>query len=128
MQWPTSEEINSVLRHVYTGVSVLTATLAAVGLSQGNVTALGQAIHQIGDGVASIAIGVGTLIPIASALYAAYKQSPWSKMMHLNNSPDIKQVFVKPGTPLAVIADAIPGNKITTAPDVTGAPAGPKAS
>lgn len=112
---PTSAQVNSALRHVYTAVGTATAVLIYVGLSQGNATALGNGVHQIGDGIASIVAGVTTLIPVASALWAAWSASPFARMLAMNQDPGVKQVITVPGTPAAAAADAIPGNKITTA-------------
>jgi hypothetical protein len=115
MQMPTSDEINGALRHVYTAVGTASAVLVMVGMSQEDVSSLGRGIHQIGDGVASIVAGVGTLIPIVCAVYAAWQQSPFSKLMSFHNNKQIAQVLAVPGTPMAKLADEIPGNKITVA-------------
>jgi hypothetical protein len=114
MNMPTNDQVSSVLRHVYTAVGTGTAVLVVVGLSQGDVTTIGVAVHKIGDGVASIIAGVGMLIPVASALYAAWAQSPFSKMLAMKHNPEIKQVIAVAGTPMGAIADAIPGDKITS--------------
>lgn len=66
-----SASINAALRHVYTATATGIAVLAIVGMSQGDQTALGTAVHQIGDGLASIVAGVTTIIPIVSALFAS---------------------------------------------------------
>lgn len=114
MNMPTSDQVNSALRHVYTAIGTGTAVLVMVGLSQGDATTIGNAIHKIGDGAASIIAGITMLIPIASAVYAAASASPFSRMMKLKQDPDIKQVIAVEGTKMGAIADAIPGNKITT--------------
>lgn len=115
MNMPTSDQVNSALRHVYTAAGTATAVLVMVGLSQGDATTIGNAVHQIGDGVASIIAGIGALIPIASALYAAWSASPFSKLISMKKNPEIAKVEAVPGTPTAALADAIPGNKITIA-------------
>jgi hypothetical protein len=112
----TSDQIQAGLHHVYTAVGTASAVLIFVGLSRSDSNALNTAVHQIGDGVASIAAGVATLIPIATTLYAMWNNSPFSKMMNLKKNDQIQQVIAKAGTPLAAIADAIPGDKITSAP------------
>jgi hypothetical protein len=116
MNMPTNDQINAGLHHVYTAAGTAGAVLLFVGLSQGNTTALGVGVHQIGDGVASIAAGITTLIPVATALYAMWKNSPFSKLMNFKKNDQIQQVIAVPGTPMAALADAIPGNKITSAP------------
>lgn len=94
MQLPTSDQVNSALRHVYTAAGSGIAVLVLVGLSQGNATALGNGIHQIGDGIASIIAGISALIPVASAVYAAWSASPFSKLLSVSKNPDVKQVVV----------------------------------
>jgi len=116
---PNSDQVNSALRHVYTAVATATSVLVIVGMTQGQATGLGNAVHQIGDGVASIIAGVTALIPIVTALYAAWTASPFSKLISLKNNSQIKQVIAIPGTPMAALADAIPGNKITVASTAT---------
>lgn len=111
---PNSEQINAVVHQVVTAVAAASAVLVYVGLSQGDATALGKGIEQIGGGIASIIAGITTLIPIASALYSLWDHSPWRKMTALKADPEIAQVIAVAGTPLGAIADEIPGNKITT--------------
>jgi hypothetical protein len=113
---PSTDQTSSVLRHIYTAVGTATAVLVVVGLSQSDATALGLAVHKIGDGVASIVAGVGMLIPVASAIYAAWAQSPFAKLMAMQHNPEIHQVIAIAGTPTGALAAAIPGDKITTAP------------
>jgi hypothetical protein len=116
MKMPTSDQIAAGLHHVYNTTGTTAAVLLFVGLSQGNSTALGVGVHQIGDGVASIAAGITTLIPVATALYAMWNNSPFSKLMNFKKNVQIQRVVAVPGTPMAALADAIPGNKITSAP------------
>lgn len=113
MRWPTADETNAALRHIYTGVGVATATLVLVGLSQGDATSIGNAVHQIGSGIASIVAGVGTLISVGSALWAAWSSSPFARLLQANNNPEIKQVIAVPGTQTAELAKQIPGDKVT---------------
>lgn len=110
---PTSDQVNSFMRHVYTGVGVATGTLIIVGLSQGDASTIGVAVHKIGDGVSSIIAGVTLLIPIASGLYAAWSASPFSRMMWMKKNDQIKQVIAVPGTAMGAIANSIPGDKVT---------------
>ena len=113
MRWPTTDETNAALRHVYTGVAVATGTLVIVGLSQGNATAIGNAVHLIGSGVASIIAGISALIPIVSGIYAAVSASPLSGLLRMDKNPEIKQVVAVPGTATAALTATIPGDKIT---------------
>lgn len=82
-----SAATNAALRHVYTGTAVMVGTLTVVGISQGDATAIGTAVHQIGDGVASIVTGVCTLIPIISGIAAAVKGTRTSKVADVAAMP-----------------------------------------
>src|ERR1700677_4527421 len=108
MQLPTSDQVNSALRHVYTATASGITVAVLIGLSQGQATALGAAIHQIGDGVASIVAGVSALIPIVSAGYAAWSASPFSKLLSVSKNPEVQQVVVS--TP--ALANSLPANVV----------------
>ena len=112
---PTVDQINSFLRHVYSATATAISVLVMVGLSQGDATAIGEAVHQIGDGIAKIVAGISILVPIASGLYAAWSASPFSRLMQAKKNPQIEQVIVKPNTPAATLAESIPGSKIVVA-------------
>lgn len=113
MSLPTGDQVQSFLRHVYTAAATATGILAVVGLSQGDATAIGNAVHQIGDGVAAIIAGVSTLVPIISGTIAAIKQSRASRLKALDRDPQIARVITVPGTQAQQEAAAIPGNKVT---------------
>ena len=113
MNLPTSDQVNSFLRHVYTSVGVGTTVTIFFGLDPNLAAKIAPAIHQIGDGVASIIAGITALIPVASGLYAAWTASPFSKLLGMQKNPEIQKVTAVPGTPTAALAAAIPGNKIT---------------
>lgn len=114
LRWPTNDETNAALRHVYTAVGTATAVLVLVGMSQGDATTIGNAIHQIGSGVALIVAGVGALIPVVSGIFAALSASPLAALLRMQKNPDIKQVVAIPGTPTAKLTEQIPGDKVTT--------------
>ena len=122
MALPDNDQVNSALRHVYTGVGVATATLVVVGLSQGDATTIGAAVHKIGDGAASIIMGISMLVPVVSGFYASWSASPMSKMLSFKKDPQIAQVVAIAGTPMGAIAASIPGDKITTTATVPVAP------
>lgn len=88
----STASVNAALRHVYSIAGAAIATLAIVGMSQGDQTALGQAVHQIGDGFASIVAGVSTLIPIISALFAARKASAPQQAASIAQTDGLKVV------------------------------------
>lgn len=108
-------QLDAALRHVYTGVGVLTSTLVVVGLAQGDASTIGVAVHKIGDGVASIVGGISMLVPLVSGAYAAISASRKSRMVAMNVDPQMQVLAAKPGTDAAAIADTIPGNKVIVA-------------
>lgn len=108
-------QISAFMRHVANSTGVIVAVLGFVGLSQGDATAIGHAVQQIGDGVVSIISGLSVLVTFMCGLYASYTASRESKMKALNADPQIEQVIAKPGTAAAAVADSIPGNKVTVA-------------
>jgi hypothetical protein len=73
-----------------------------------------EAVHKIGDGAASIAAGVSMLIPVVSGVYAAWTASRTRRLEAMNADPQIVQVIAKRGTAARVIADLIPGDKVTS--------------
>ena len=88
----TTASVNAGLRHVYSITATAIATATIIGLSQGDATALGTAIHQIGDGIASIVAGITTLIPIASALFAAWSGNRVQQAARIAQMPGLKVV------------------------------------
>jgi hypothetical protein len=85
------------MRHVYTGAGVFAAAIGGMSLmSPDTVSKILAAVHQIGDGIVSIATGVGVLIPIASGAYAAWTASHQSKLVSIaddpQTAPQVKQV------------------------------------
>lgn len=115
MQMPTfdANQLNAFLRHLYTAVGSATAVLLFVGLSQGDITALGAAIKQVGDGLSSVFAGVAALVPLASGIYASFKASRISRMKSFDKDPQISGVQTVPGTEAAKEASTIAGTKVT---------------
>lgn len=108
-------QVSAFMRHVYSDTATAIVVLSAVGLYQGDATALGNAIHKIGDGVISIVTGVSVIVQIVSPMYASWTASRSYKLQALNADPQIQKVIAKPGTAAAAVADSIPGNKVTVA-------------
>lgn len=103
------DQVNSGMRHVYTAVASVTATLVVVGLTtQGDATTISDAVHKIGDGVSSIVAGVTMLVPVASAVWAMVSASLGSRLKAVAADPEVKQIVV--ATP--AVADAVPSNKV----------------
>ena len=109
----SSDQLHSFLRHVYTATGTATAVLTVVGMSQGDATTIGNAVHQIGDGIASIVAGIGALVPVVSGVYAMVSASRASRLKALNADPQIEKIKTVPGTEAAKEAAAIPGAKVT---------------
>jgi hypothetical protein len=105
--------VQSALRHVYTATGTGVAVLSIIGLSQGDASAIGVAVKQIGDGVVSIIAGAGTLIGIGSAVFAGWSATRKSRMAAFNADPEIRKIETVPGTPAQQEAADIPGNKVT---------------
>jgi len=109
-------QLSAFMRHVYSALGGATAMALAMGLSQGDATTIGTAVHQIGDGIVSIATGVAALVPVVSAVYAAISASRKSRLVAMDADPQIKKVETVAGTPAAAIAAEIPGPKVVSVP------------
>jgi uncharacterized membrane protein len=110
-----AEAVKSFLAHIVSAVSSAAGVLLLFGVSQGDVTRIGSAIQQVGEGVVSIIGGLLIIIPVIGGLYAAFKQTTGFWLRKQNADPEIKRVVVAPGTEAAKIAEAIPGDKIVVA-------------
>jgi hypothetical protein len=71
-----SDSTNAVLRHVYTALGTAVALLLYIGVSPDEQVKIVAAVHQIGDGFASIIGGLAVLVPIVTALYARWTAKP----------------------------------------------------
>ena len=110
-----SEAVKSFLASIVSAISSATGLLLLVGISQGDVTRLGAAIQQIGDGIVGVVSGVLIIISLGSGVYLAFKQTTGFLLKKQNADPEIERVVVVPGTEAAKIAEAIPGDKIRVA-------------
>ena len=115
MNWPTSAEANAALRNVYSATAGGLAVAVGLGLTQGDATAIGNAVHAVGDGAALIIGGLSVLVPFITAGYAWVSSRPWARLKRMNDDPDVLKVIMKPGTPGAALADQIPGDKVAPA-------------
>lgn len=98
LRFPTPDEVAAILRHVYSVLGIASAVLLAVGMSQGDVTALGEAVHRIGDGAAAVLMGIAALVPVISAIRAAVMASPLAR---------IKAIAAMPGTSVSPSGNTI---------------------
>jgi uncharacterized membrane protein len=112
-----AEAVKSFLAHIVSAIASASGVLLLFGVSQGDVTRLGSAIQQIGEGVVSIVGGLLIIIPVIGGLYAAFKQTTGFLLKKQAADPEIKRVIVEPNTKAAEIAVEIPGNKIVVAAD-----------
>ena len=93
---PSFGQANAVLRHVYSSAGTAVAVLAIfAGLTPEQQAALLNAIHQITDGATSILAGLGTLVPIVSAVYAAWSGRSKALVTAVASMPDVTRIEVK---------------------------------
>jgi hypothetical protein len=102
-------QITSFMRHVYTVAGTTAAIVGAASfMDQQTINTVLTAVHQIGDGVVSIATGVAALVPIVSGVYAAWSASHKSKLVAIATDPQtvpavkraVTAALVAPGPPL----------------------------
>lgn len=117
MNLPTSHQVAVVGTHVATGAA---AAIAALGfahvISPADVSNAGQAISQIGDGLAKVMAGLGTLFGIATATYAFITSGPLASLFRATKaivaSPELTaQVAAAPladKAPLVLVTDKLP--------------------
>lgn len=89
-------QVSAFMRHVYTALGVLAAAIGGASfVDPAKLQAVLTSVHQIGDGVVSIATGIAGLIPVASGVYAMWTASHTSKMTTLaadpQTPPQVKQ-------------------------------------
>ena len=100
MNLPSAGSVNAFGRHVITSVSTAAAMLAMLKLmTPEQVQSMTDAVGQINDGVAKIVAGVGVLIPIGTAIFAALTASPIWQMFAVAKSvatpPEVKAAIVQ---------------------------------
>lgn len=113
MNMPTTNQTQSVLRHVYNTTGTVTAVAIFFGLKPELANAIAPAVHQIGDGIALIIAGVTGLIPVATGVCAFISSGPMAGLLRMNANPEIEKVKAVPGTPTAALAATIPGSKVS---------------
>jgi hypothetical protein len=104
----SAAQVNAFMRHVYTVLGSVLGTIVILGfVTQGDATGITNAIHQIGDGVASIAAGVAALVPIVSGIYAARSASLKSQVAAVQASPVAQVITSDPK-----LAQDVPGVQV----------------
>lgn len=109
MNMPTSGQVAAFGRHAATAGASVVGTLVAVNLlsSTDGQHAI-SALDNISSGIKQIMLGLTTLIPIVSGLYAAITASPLWQMLAVAKNPVVAQILTT--TPEA--ANAVPSNKV----------------
>lgn len=89
MSWNLSPgQVSSGVRHVYTVAGTVTALLGGLSLlTPAQVQVLLTAIHNIGDGIVSIATGVAALVPFITGAYAMWSASHTSRLTAIAADP-----------------------------------------
>jgi len=113
MNMPDQAQMQSILRHVYTATATALSVGVIMGLSQGDATAIGAAVQQIGEGVSKIVAGISTIVAVAMPIWAAISASRKSRLKALDADPEIAKIVTVPGTEAHKEAREIPGNKVT---------------
>ena len=81
MNLPTTHQIAVVGTHVATASAAVIATLGfAHVISPADVTNASQAISEIGDGLGKVMAGLGTLMGIATGVYAFITSGPLASL------------------------------------------------
>jgi hypothetical protein len=111
MQMPSYSQIAAAGRHGLTIAATIVGTLATLHLISGDQAGkVSDALSQIGTGLASVATGVGTLVGIGSALYAAWTASKSSQIASVAAMPDVQKIVTT--SPMTA---ALPSEKVVLA-------------
>ena len=125
MQMPTSGQTAAFGRHVVTAVSTAVTMLAALHLmTPEQVASATHAFGDISDGFAKIIAGVGVLVPLGIAVFAALTASPLWQMFAVAKSattpPEVKQAIVA-NVPAITLSPVPPGSIGAPSPAVIAA-------
>jgi len=101
------DQVNAALRHVYTAVGAIVAVLVAIGyMGQADADKLIALVTQIGGSVDILVGAIGALIPVMSAIRAAWSASPAQQISKVDKIDGV-EVKVDPlAAPPAAIAAA----------------------
>ena len=120
MQLPSYAQAYAVGRHLLTAAGTVVATAAFLHLISGDDAGrIKDALSQIGTGVASLAAGIGTLVSIASASYAAYTASQQHQIASVAAMPEVHEIVATHD-----VAVAAPSEKVVSVATVQQAPQG----
>ena len=89
VQLPSTSQMIAVGRHVATSAATVVTVLSVLHILTGDqAQTVNNSIGQIVQGVGLIWAGLGPIIAIGSALWAAYAQSMTSHIKAVNNAPN----------------------------------------
>lgn len=117
MNLPSQHQLAVAGTHIATAGATAVATLGMVHLlNPDQVNSAGQAITQIGTGVSSIMTGAGTLVALASGIYAAITSGPLASLFRATKaiaaSPElteqVKVSAIADKAPLVALTDKLP--------------------
>lgn len=108
-------QVQSILRHIYTAAGAVTTMLVFLGWSQGDATAIGAAVHAIGDGIASVIAGASSLVMLITPIYAAWKRSRKQMVKDVDALPGVAGVITQPTREGVQLANAVPSNTVVPA-------------
>lgn len=117
MNLPTQHQVAVAGAHVATAAATIIATLGFTHvLAPGQVTDATQAISMIGDGLGKIMTGLGTLIALASGIYATVTSGPFASLFRASAAiaadpakmAQLKTLTVEQQAPLVAVTDRLP--------------------
>lgn len=117
MNLPTGHQVMVAGAHVATAGAAVVATLGVVHvLNPAQMTDATQAISMIGDGLAKIMTGAGTLIALASGIYATISSGPFASLFRASKDiasdpaklAQLQSTPVAQQAPLVIVTDRLP--------------------
>lgn len=117
MPLPTQHQMVVAGAHIATAGAAVIATLGFVHvLNPAQVNDATQAISSIGDGLAKIMTGVGTLIALGSGIYATISSGPFASLFRASAAiaadpakmDQLKTLTVAQQAPLVAVTDRLP--------------------
>lgn len=129
MNLPTQHQAVVAGAHIATAAAAVVATLGFTHvIDPAQVNDATQAISSIGDGLAKIMTGVGTLIALGSGIYATISSGPFASLFRASAAiaadpakmAQLKTLTVAQQAPLVTVTDRLPevagvGTTLTTA-------------
>jgi hypothetical protein len=117
MNFPTADQIKSATRSVSISVSSMVAGAAMFGLAgAGDPQKVIEAINAIGEGLASIATGVGALITIGMGIWGFISSNPLRQLFSSTKAiaadpvkiEELQTSTIADKAPLALLTDKLP--------------------